>query len=277
MPELPEVECLSRAVGKVVEGGLFEKARFLRKDLRDPIPISDFKRILVGQRIESVERRSKYMLIRTESGFGIIHLGMTGNIICQDSPKPAAPHTHAIFQIRTKSDQLQWLHYIDPRRFGRISAMKGHDLEGHDFFKSLGPEPLEARNLGTYLFQQSRRKKKPIKNFIMDGGVLVGVGNIYAAESLFKARIHPEREAQEVSLPSYNLLAKQIKATLRRAIKAGGTTFRDFKNVDGNPGYFRISLAVYDRTGKPCVECRSPIVSIKQSGRSTWFCEKCQK
>ena len=277
MPELPEVECLSKAIRKVVKGGAITKTKFYRKDLRDPIPITLFNKVVKNQKILDVIRRSKYMLLKTPLGYGVIHLGMTGNFICSDKEKPFVSHTHAVFTIVDKDGKTQWLHYIDPRRFGRIDCIEGHDYNDNKFFKNLGPEPLLETDLGGYLFAKSRKRSKPIKNFIMDANIVVGVGNIYAAESLFKTKIHPETPASLISRKKFETLAAEIQATLKLAIKAGGTTFRDFKNADGNPGYFAISLAVYNQTGKPCVVCKTPIEVLKQSGRSSFYCPMCQK
>ena len=276
MPELPEVECLTRAVRRVLKGGRMVDATFFRKDLRDPIPIKAFRNLLVGEQVCDVFRRSKYMLFETRKGFAIFHLGMTGNMILKTGGDPEVPHTHAVFQIEQKSGKVGYLHFIDPRRFGRIACIEGGAYEQHAFFEHLGPEPLETADLGHHLFVESRRKKLPIKSFIMDARRVVGVGNIYASESLFRAGINPKRQAGTVTLPRYTALALAIQETLKASIKAGGTTFRDFKNSDGNPGYFAVSLAVYGRTGEPCETCSLPIRQVKQSGRSTFFCAACQ-
>ncbi len=277
MPELPEVECLTRAVRHIVKGCVLEHVKFYRKDLRSPIPIKEIKQIMLHEPILLVKRRSKYMLLKTSKGYGIIHLGMTGNIICADQAKPLAKHTHAVFTFRDQKQELVWLHYIDPRRFGRIDCLLGHDLKSHKYFSDLGPEPLVIKDLTKHLFQKSRNKKKPIKNFIMDASVVVGVGNIYASESLFKAKIHPEAIAGTISERKYQKLADEIQSTLKSAVKAGGTTLRDFKNADGNPGYFAISLAVYNRAGSPCLKCKTTIESVRQSGRTSFYCPSCQK
>jgi formamidopyrimidine-DNA glycosylase len=277
MPELPEVECLTRAVRRVLKGSTVEKVEFLRKDLRDPIPIRPFKAMFEGQIVDDVFRRSKYMLWQASDGLGIIHLGMTGNLVYQETDKPILPHTHMIVSLRTKTNKQRFLHYIDARRFGRISCMQGHDYEEHAYFNALGPEPLLMKDLGQYLWEKSRRRKGPIKPFLMDAKTVVGVGNIYASESLFRAGIHPARAAGRVSQDRYIELGGHIKATLSDAISQGGTTFRDFKNANGNPGYFRVSLAVYDRERQPCRVCGTPIKALRQAGRSTFFCGVCQR
>ncbi len=277
MPELPEVECLTRNVRKALLGGTVERAEFLRKDLRWPIPIARVRAALCGETVDEVFRRSKYMLVRTKNGLGVFHLGMTGNMLVHDSAEPQALHTHAIFHFRSKAGKAQFLHFVDPRRFGVIDCVaRDEALEEHSMFKGLGVEPLAHRKLAAYLFERSRAKKQPVKAFLMDARVVVGVGNIYASESLFTAGIHPLRAAGRVSAEQYHLLAAAIQKTLRQAIKAGGTSFRDFKNSDGNPGYFVVQLKVYDKVGEPCPNCAKKISLARLSGRSTFFCEFCQ-
>jgi len=275
MPELPEVECLTRAVRQVLEGGRLESAAFFRKDLRSPIPIEQFRQLLAGQRIDRVYRRSKYMLIESCKGTGVFHLGMSGQILEKGSPKPEVPHTHAVFKVHGR-DGVTYLHFVDPRRFGRIDCFAGHDLAAHASFTHLGPEPLESLDLGDHLFRQSRNRATPVKQFIMDAQHVVGVGNIYASESLFRAGIHPQTKAGAVTRRRYGQLGLQIKATLAAAINSGGTTLRDFRTPDGHPGYFAVSLNVYDRTGEPCLKCGGEIRQIKQGGRSSFFCAICQ-
>ncbi|MCX6109020.1 MAG: bifunctional DNA-formamidopyrimidine glycosylase/DNA-(apurinic or apyrimidinic site) lyase [Proteobacteria bacterium] len=275
MPELPEVECLTRAVRLVLEGARLETAEFLRADLRSPIPIAQFRQLFEGQLIEQVFRRSKYMLIRSAKGTGVFHLGMTGQILEKDSAKPDVPHTHAVFKVQGRGGRT-YLHFVDPRRFGRIDCFEGHAVERNAYFEHLGPEPLDCADLGEHLFRQSRHKATAVKQFIMDAQQVVGVGNIYASESLFRAGIHPKRKAGAVSRQRYDKLGEQIKLTLEAAITAGGTTLRDFRTPDGLPGYFAVSLNVYDRAGEPCLRCGGEIRQIRQGGRSSFFCAFCQ-
>lgn len=277
MPELPEVECLSQAIKPLVEGSVLSKVVFHRKDLRFPIPVEAFKNITVGQEIRRVFRRSKYILMQTNRGFAVFHLGMTGNILSGSSMRSNINHTHASFCFKRPGETPIYLHFVDPRRFGVIAGINGERFESNDMFIHLGPEPLQHRQLGAYLFERSRERRQPIKTFIMDARHVVGVGNIYASESLFRSAIHPERTAGSLTLDEFNCLASAIKQTLRLAIKAGGTTFRDFKNSDGNPGYFAVSLQVYGRDGEACVLCHQPINQIRQTGRTTFFCPTCQK
>lgn len=279
MPELPEVECLTRAIRQAVEGWQVESVKFYRQDLRDKIPVRTFKKLFEGAHLDRIERRSKYMLwFADEQSCGIFHLGMTGNMMLHDTPKPQLKHTHAVFGLREPGGSRQtYIHFVDPRRFGRIDCCQASELDTHKYFADLGVEPLEVRDLARHLFKLSHNKHKPIKNFIMDNKVVVGVGNIYASESLFHSGIHPLQPAGSLELVAFQRLARQIRKTLKAAIKAGGTTFRDFKNPDGDPGYFKISLMVYGRTGEPCRQCQQSILELRLAGRSTFYCEHCQK
>lgn len=277
MPELPEVECLTRSIRAVAEGGSIKNMTFYRKDLREPIPIRDFQSVIKNQKITSVSRRSKYLLLHTEKGTGIFHLGMTGNILCYDTKNPQLNHTHAVFQLMPKdNNKATYLHFVDPRRFGYIHCHKGPDWESHKYFNKLGPEPLEYRGLATYLFNKSRDKTVAVKNFIMNGHIVVGVGNIYANEALYKAKIHPEAPSGSLSQQDFARLCKEIKTTLKAAISQGGTTLKDFKNPKGEPGYFKVSLKIYGRKNEPCHTCSTEIEEIRQSNRASFFCPTCQ-
>ena len=281
MPELPEVECLTRAVREVLKGGRIHDFSLLRADLRDPIPDERLRRVLVGHRIDDVFRRSKYMLVRTVRGFGVFHLGMTGNMFFEETPKARRKHTHAIFHVVDGRDQQAWLHFVDPRRFGRIDAVEGEaqELGRHPSFAELGPEPLEAAatDLGEHLFQISRKRKAPVKSFLMDQRVVVGVGNIYANEALFRAGIHPAQAAGAISRMRFDRLAERVRETLQEAIAAGGTSVNDYRHVDGERGYFQVKLNVYDREGEACLICGTRVRMLRQSGRSTYYCGKCQR
>lgn len=278
MPELPEVECLTRAVRETLSGASITALAFMRADLRDPIPVEDLRTALVGQPVIQVFRRSKYLLIESPRGLAIIHLGMTGNLLKRAGSVPELPHTHAIITYTDRAGTGGYLHFIDPRRFGRFACLLGGPLEDHVFFRGLGPEPLtlKAQALGDHLFAKSRGRAVPVKNFIMDAKVVVGVGNIYASESLFRAGISPLRQAGAVSRERYRRLAEAIQATLDEAIEAGGTSFRDFKNTSGEPGYFSFHLNVYGREGAPCPQCQKEVRQKRQGGRSTYYCPYCQ-
>ncbi len=276
MPELPEVECLTRAVRSVLEGKIITEAKFHRENLRWPIPIAEFQKRLVGKTVRRVHRRSKYMLVETDSDVGIFHLGMTGNLLRSGESASPWKHTHASFRI--EDDEDFYLHFVDPRRFGAILTSSRDDLATHELFRKLGPEPLEisAEFLAEHLFKKSRSKIVPIKSFLMDAHVVVGVGNIYANESLFRAGVRPTRQAQKVKKSEWQKLAEDIQAVLKAAIEAGGTSFRDYKHTDGQPGYFELALQVYGRDSDPCRICSDRIKHKKLGGRATYYCPTCQ-
>lgn len=276
MPELPEVECLTRAVSATIDGFSCHAIEFYRDAIRDPIPKDKLKHVLVGRKIERVYRRSKYLLIETAKGTGVIHLGMTGNLLASTAATPMQKHTHVVFTFK-KGREKVYLQFVDPRRFGRVSALLTDEFADHEWFASLGPEPLLEKRLGAHLFAVSRKRETPVKAFLMNPEVVVGVGNIYACESLFLSNINPLRKASSLTAKEYDLVAASIKMTLKKAIKAGGTTFRDFRNSDGSSGYFAVSLNVYDRAKSPCVKCGNEVKMERISGRSTFFCAFCQK
>ncbi len=273
MPELPEVESLVRGARGDLIGRRFVSVDFHRPDIREPIPIEQVKEILVDQTVEAVTRRGKYMLVHTHLGIVGIHLGMSGRFTSCEANAPLVKHTHAVFTL----PQGMQYRFVDPRRFGRIFALNSHELATHPFFADLGVEPLDhGLPLGQHLFTLSRRKSQSVKQFLMDGSIVVGVGNIYASESLWRAKIHPEQKASRVTRQQYEVLSRQIVDVLTEAIKAGGTSFRDYRDKDGNPGYFQQNLAVYGRESKPCARCEALIRRVVQGGRSTFFCPVCQ-
>ncbi len=279
MPELPEVECLTLAVKSVLEGNTISRAQFFREDLRWPIPIDDFQKYLVGRPVKSVRRRSKYMLIETEGGMGIFHLGMTGNILMSDQLASPWKHTHASFQVSKASAQEDlYLHFVDPRRFGCILACSTENSGQHELLKHLGPEPLDvsSEELAEHLWTNARGRTVAVKHYLMDAQKIVGVGNIYANESLFRAGVRPTRQTQKVKRTEWSKLAIEIQKVLREAITAGGTSFRDYKHADGQPGYFELALLVYGREGEPCKTCRTLIKHKKLGGRATYYCRECQ-
>ncbi|RZA26266.1 MAG: bifunctional DNA-formamidopyrimidine glycosylase/DNA-(apurinic or apyrimidinic site) lyase [Proteobacteria bacterium] len=281
MPELPEVECLTLAVRSVLEGRTISEAQFHRSDLRWPIPTEDFTKFLVGSPVLRVRRRSKYMLVETEKGCGIFHLGMTGNLLLSDTRESKWKHTHASFQVKSDGMGQQkdfYLHFVDPRRFGCILACEATHIETHDLLRKLGPEPLDIspEELAEHLWQKSRGKSVAVKNFLMDAHMVVGVGNIYANESLFRAAVRPTRPAQRVKRLEWAKIALEIQKVLREAIAAGGTSFRDYKHADGEPGYFELRLLVYGREGEACRSCGTIIKHKKIGGRATFYCPHCQ-
>ena len=225
-----------------------------------------------GQTIQALERRSKWLIWRFDTGSILWHLGMSGSFRGWLEPPPAGAHDH--IDIRIADGHT--IRYTDPRRFGAVLWQAGCDPEAHPRLANLGPEPLSDAFDGDWLWRLSRGRKTAVKNFIMDGHVVVGVGNIYAAESLFDAGIHPKRAAGRISLERYRRLAEEIRKTLTRAIEVGGTSLRDFTVGDGTPGYFGQQLKVYGRADQPCLNCSSALKSGVIGQRSTVWCPNCQ-
>lgn len=271
MPELPEVETTRRGLAPHIEGSEVAKITVRQPSLRWPVPC-DLAAKLEGKVIESIQRRGKYLLFRSPQGTLIGHLGMSGSMrICSQNSE-IKKHDHV--DIRMTNGNI--LRYHDPRRFGFLLWTEDDPLQ-HKMLSKLGPEPLSEAFTGKLLHQLSRKRKVPVKNFIMDSHVVVGVGNIYASESLFTAGIRPTRSAGKVSLAAYEQLAEIIRIVLARSIEQGGTTLKDFVNSDGQPGYFAQQLNVYGRAGQPCLQCQSPIKSIVIGQRNSFYCTKCQK
>jgi formamidopyrimidine-DNA glycosylase len=238
--------------------------------LRWPVPAT-LGDSLRGVTVQSVNRRAKYLLITTDKGTLIIHLGMSGSLRIVDSQKAIKTHDHIDFVFG--KDVI--LRYNDPRRFGAVLWTTG-PIAGHKLLKDLGPEPLLADFTGGHLHALAKNRKVPVKSFIMDSHIVVGVGNIYANEALFMAGIHPLKHAGQITLAEYDKLADCIRKALAHAIQQGGTTLRDFVNEAGKPGYFQQQLRVYGRTGLPCVQCQKSLLEVRLSNRSTVFCAQCQ-
>ena len=270
MPELPEVETSRRGIEPYLVGERIDKLIIRERRLRWPIS-TDVDRHLTGQTVTSVGRRAKYLLINTTDGSAIIHLGMSGSVIIIDRDTPAGVHDH--FDIDLASGKS--LRYRDPRRFGSLHWAA--DPEQHKLLRALGPEPLSDAFSGEYLWKMSRGRRVNIKQFIMNANIVVGVGNIYASEALFRGAINPRRGAGRIALKRYDALVTAIQDVLQAAIKAGGTTLRDFYGGDGEPGYFQQKLAVYDRGDEPCRNCQRPISVIVLGQRSTYYCKNCQR
>jgi formamidopyrimidine-DNA glycosylase len=270
MPELPEVETTRRGIETWVTGRAITALVVRDRRLRWPIP-HGLERELAGQRITGVGRRAKYLLIHCQRGALIVHLGMSGSLRVLDSSAPVVRHDH--FDLRLDSGRC--LRFNDPRRFGSL-LWTGSDPACHRLLRSVGPEPLDASFDGEYLHRVSRGRRVALKNFLMNARVVVGVGNIYASEALFRARLRPGRRAASLTAREAARLARAIKSVLGNAIRAGGTTLRDFVGADGNPGYFRQKLYVYERSGRPCRICRTPIRKVVQGQRSTYYCPACQ-
>jgi len=271
MPELPEVETIRAGLSPLLTGREITHVVCHRPNLRYPLP--DLA-TLVGNQINGVRRRAKYLLFALDNGKQTLvwHLGMTGQFHVLPQKAEACAHEHVRFDLSDGSS----LRYRDARRFGYAGLLDSAQLETHAWFKNLGPEPLSASFNGDHLASCCAGRKAPIKNIIMDAATVVGVGNIYAAESLFRAGIHPARAAGRIAAGRLSRLVDQIKAVLAEAIAAGGSTISDFVHADGKPGYFAHSFQVYGRTGAACFHCGAPITRITQAGRSTFYCRGCQ-
>lgn len=269
MPELPEVETSRRGIAPHIVGATVSSVIIRERRLRWPVSES-VDQGLPGATVTSVGRRAKYLLINTTQGTAIIHLGMSGSVTIVDNGTPAGVHDHVDIEF----DSGRSLRFRDPRRFGSLH-WSTNPLE-HSLIRDLGPEPLSKDFDGHYLWVQSRGRRVAIKQFIMNAKVVVGVGNIYASESLFIAGIHPKRAAGRIALHRHERLSSAIKDVLERAIKAGGTTLRDFYGSDGEAGYFQQQLEVYDRADEHCRRCDTLITAIVQGQRSTYYCKKCQ-
>jgi len=269
MPELPEVETTRRGLLPLL-GLTVSRAVIRNPSLRWPIP-GHLPQTLSGQRFLALKRRAKYILVECDSGTLLLHLGMSGRICLLQQDEPPGKHDH--FDIHFTDGHV--LRLRDPRRFGAVLWVQG-DASQYALLRVLGPEPLEDAFNGAWLHKQIHNRSAPIKNVIMDSHLVVGVGNIYASESLFRARINPKTPANKLSKARCERLAAEIKATLQDALAAGGSSLRDFFGADGNPGYFQQSYFVYGRTGEACRVCGTPIKAIKQGQRSSFYCANCQ-
>ncbi len=269
MPELPEVETTRRGLLPLL-GQTVRSVTLRNPALRWPVP-AELPACLAGQRLQALERRAKYILARFECGTLLLHLGMSGRLCLLERAEPPDRHDHldlvfsggAVLRLR------------DPRRFGAVLWLQG-DPQQHPLLRDLGPEPLGKGFDGALLYRASRGRSAAIKTFIMDSRVVVGVGNIYAAEALFRARIHPGIAAGRLGAARCARLAQEIRATLNDALAAGGSSLRDFFGADGNPGYFQQQYFVYGRAGEPCRVCGSTIRNMRLGQRSTFYCPRCQ-
>lgn len=269
MPELPEVEVSRMGISPHVVGHSVVEIIVRNPKLRWPVP--EEIRQIEGQVIRRISRRAKYLLLETDIGYAIVHLGMSGSL--RILPASAAPEKHDHVDLVLSSGEM--LRYNDPRRFG---AWLWQSLEvEHSVLSKLGPEPLSDNFNAVYLLDKAQGKRTAIKQFIMDNHVVVGVGNIYANESLFSAGIHPKRAAGKISQQRMATLVAEIKAVLAFAIEQGGTTLKDFKNADGKPGYFAQELQVYGKGGEPCPCCNKTLSEMKIGQRATVYCSDCQK
>ncbi len=271
MPELPEVETIRRGIEPHLVGRTIERVVVRERRMRWPIP-RGFERKLAGRRIRAVGRRGKYLILDLGGDQLILHLGMSGRLLLLEQGHPLRKHDHLDFEL---SGGLL-LRLNDARRFGAALLWPASQAS-HALLKHLGPEPFADEFSAQYLFGLSRRRSAPVKNFLMDGRVVVGVGNIYAVESLFRAGIRPMRAAGRVTAAECARLVTAVRKVLSDAIDAGGTSFRDYRNSSGEPGYFAQKLSVYDRGGEPCRKCRTPIKRLPIGRRSSFYCPKCQR
>lgn len=273
MPELPEVEVARRGVAPYLEGQVVTGVVLRHTGLRWPFP-ANLAQLLSGQLITATARRGKYLLIEFAHGTLIIHLGMSGHLRILSAHIPAQTHDHFDLMLGGHVMRLS-----DPRRFG---AVLWHDralgpVDAHVLLHKLGVEPLEPGFSGELLYQATRGRHAPIKQVLLAGDIVVGVGNIYASESLFKAGIHPKTAAHRIGLARYRLLAAAIRDILAAAIAQGGSSLRDYLHVNGQSGYFQQNYFVYNRAGEPCRVCGAAVRQLRQGQRSTFYCVNCQK
>jgi len=269
MPELPEVETTRRGLDPHIAGRRIVTLQVHEPRLRWRVP-DDLPAKLAGQRITGTGRRAKYLLIILESGTLLVHLGMSGNLRVLPADVPRLTHDHYDLVL----DSGNTLRFNDPRRFGSLHYITG-DPHRHPLLARLAPEPFDPRFDPDYMWRITRRRQAAIKQVLMNSRLVVGVGNIYASEALFRARIRPRRRAQSLTRDEAAKLVKEVRAVLTKAIKVGGTTLRDYVGADGEPGYFRQKLYVYER--KECRRCGTAIRQLTQQGRSSYYCPICQK
>ena len=271
MPELPEVETTRRGLEPHLAGQTILRLTIHDHRLRWPVD-ARLPQTLAGQRVEAVERRAKYLLLRLTHGTVLWHLGMSGSLRIVPSDLPTDIHDHIDLALTSGHT----VRFNDPRRFGCVIYVTG-DPQVHPLLAKLAPEPFAAQFDAAYLWRVSRRRKVSVKQLIMNGQVVTGVGNIYASEALFHAAIRPRRQARSLKREEVTRLVAAIRKVLRQAIRVGGTTLRDYVNPDGNPGYFRQKLYVYERAGEPCRNCGALIKALTQGQRSTYYCPTCQR
>ncbi|MEI7668627.1 MAG: bifunctional DNA-formamidopyrimidine glycosylase/DNA-(apurinic or apyrimidinic site) lyase [Pseudomonadota bacterium] len=273
MPELPEVETVCRGLAENITHRKIVKIQVNRRDLRISIP-NDLEKLLVNKTVVEVKRRAKYVLIMLDDEqILIVHLGMSGSLILHEkSPEKLRKHDHVIIEFSSKLIMI----FNDARRFGLMTLTNKKDIAENKLFSDLGKEPFDDEMTGKYFYEILQKSKSPIKLAIMDQRKIVGVGNIYACEALFRSKINPERKADMVTKKEAFLLLKNIKEILLEAIESGGSTLRDYVRSSGDAGYFQHNFSVYGKAKQACNICKNPISVIRQSGRSTFFCETCQ-
>lgn len=272
MPELPEVETTRRGLEPRLVGRTIRDVVVRNPGLRWPVP-RDLPRKLRGERVLAIRRRGKYLLFDCPRGHLLVHLGMSGRLSLVPQRTPAKTHDHVDVRFEGHDEALR---LTDPRRFGAFLWIAA-PAEGHALLKSLGLEPFDPAFTGAELQRLAKARRVPVKQFLMNSRIVTGVGNIYASEALFRARIHPARAAGTISRVRWDRLADAVRETLSRALAAGGTTLRDYASPAGARGEFAVKCAVYGREGKPCPVCRTPIKAIRQGQRSTFLCPRCQR
>lgn len=277
MPELPEVEVTRLGIAPHLEGRRVSAVKIIDGRLRWPVP-SNLNTLLSGQKVLGIERRGKYLLMEFDAGYLLLHLGMTGTLRVLPGSDPLKTHDRVTFEFGKLSLRLH-----DPRKFGAVlwhPKSKG-PIESNALLQKLGVEPFSSEFEGelgaNVLYQSSRKRSVAVKQFLLAGQAVVGVGNIYCSESLFEAGIHPAKAAGKLTRPQCSRLATAVRSILKKAIAAGGSTLKDFVNSEGDPGHFMVQTKVYDRKDQPCKVCRMPIKQIVQGQRSTYFCPQCQK
>lgn len=274
MPELPEVEVLRRSLEPHLVGDRIERVEVRNPALREPVDVARLRRIATRREVVALRRRSKYLLIDLEGGGTVVvHLGMSGRLTLVPGDAPREDHEHVAFHLASG----RRLRLRDPRRFGVVFAARTEDLARDPHFAHLGDEPLEPGLTGGVLARAAEGRRGPVKPFLMDARVVVGIGNIYATEALFRAGIHPARSVGRISAARWDRLARAAVEVLRQAITEGGTTLNDFADGEGRSGYFQVALSAYGREGEPCPVCATPVRRIVQAGRSTFYCPNCQK
>jgi formamidopyrimidine-DNA glycosylase len=271
VPELPEVETTRRGLAPYARKRRIVALAVYEPRLRWPVP-RELATQLAGRRIERVGRRAKYLLLTLETGTLLLHLGMSGNLRAVPASTPRLKHDH--FDLVLDSGLA--LRFNDPRRFGSL-LYTGEDPAKHALLKDLAPEPFAKRFNAEYLWRITRGRRVALKQLLMNSHLVVGVGNIYASEALFRARLKPQRRAASLTRVEAARLVRSIRTVLSLAIRAGGTTLRDYLSADGAPGYFRQRLYVYERAGRPCRRCGTKVRSLTQGQRSTYYCPGCQK
>ena len=271
MPELPEVEITRRGIAPAITDRVLTGVVVRNPRLRWPVP-RRLQSLVTGKTIRSVQRRAKYLLLEVAGGWLILHLGMSGSLRIVKTGEPAGVHDHVDLQFADHALRLR-----DPRRFGALLWHPGNNVLAHPVLAHLGVEPLEAAFSGSVLHAASRGRRSAVKVLLMDHTVVVGVGNIYANESLFRAGIRPGTQAGRVSLARFDRLALEVRKTLEAALKAGGSSLRDFVHSDGSSGYFQQQYFVYGRSGEACRVCSQPIRVTRMGQRSTFYCASCQR